>query len=277
LRFQITLVERVHTGDLAEGLGAVELPDALHRKYPNAPYDLGWQWLFPARKLTHDADTQRMLRRHFHAGDFGDAFKRARIEAGIYKKAGPHTLRHSFATHVLEAGTDIRTLQDILGHKSVETTMIYTHVVKDRFAGVANPLDGLSPDRSDANGDSGEEMHRISFHADRVSCVEAVEGEILQVHFNSKTATEGKKSHLSMSRHFEYDDGASVQLGNGGEFHGALVIGHVQLKRDSVMIDFKGGLNLFVSFDLNDDRFEELHDHLRKIVGQSRLAVSERT
>ena len=143
LQAHIAAVKEVHDSDLAAGYAGVRLPGALHRKYPRAPWEFGWQWLFPAPELTVENDTGMVRREHVNAGEFAKEFKRSKETAGIYRKAGPHSLRHSFATHLLEAGTDIRTLQDILGHKSVETTMIYTHVIKDRFGGMQNPLDNL--------------------------------------------------------------------------------------------------------------------------------------
>jgi integron integrase len=127
--------------DQKAGLDGVWLPDALDRKYPNAGKEWGWQWVFPAKSLSVDPRSGRERRHHVSDNMLHKAVKVAVERAGIAKPVSCHTLRHSFATHLLEAGTDIRTVQDLLGHASVETTQIYTHVMQKPGIGVRSPLD----------------------------------------------------------------------------------------------------------------------------------------
>lgn len=143
LRLHLEFVLRQHKEDLAKGLGSVALPNALARKYPNAPKEWGWQWVFPATDHYTDRDTGVRRRHHLHESVLQKAFKSARIRARVAKPAGCHTLRHSFATHLLEDGYDIRTVQELLGHNDVRTTMIYTHVLNRGGKGVQSPADKL--------------------------------------------------------------------------------------------------------------------------------------
>src|SRR5262245_52651870 len=135
---------RLRHHDLRAGAGWVELPHALGRKYPNAGRELGWQWVFPATRTYRERATGERRRHHLHATVVQRAVHRAAREAGLTKPATCHTFRHSFATHLLEDGYDIRTVQELLGHRDVRTTMIYTHVLDRGPAGVRSPLDALA-------------------------------------------------------------------------------------------------------------------------------------
>ncbi len=136
-------VRRLHERDLAAGFGRVQLPDALAAKYPNANRDWGWQWVFPASKICRDARFGEPQRFHIHESVLQKAIHAAARAAQIAKPVGPHTLRHCFATDLLAAGYDIRTVQELLGHKDVTTTMIYTHVLNRGGRGVVSPADQL--------------------------------------------------------------------------------------------------------------------------------------
>ncbi len=141
LRKHIERARRYHQLDLAEGLGEVELPYALARKYPNAAREFAWQYLFPSYKRSIDPRSKREGRHHVSADQIQRAVYAAIRAAGIVKAGSCHTFRHSFATHLIEHGYDIRTVQELLGHKDVKTTMIYTHVLNKGGHGVRSPLD----------------------------------------------------------------------------------------------------------------------------------------
>jgi len=143
LQAQLREVRTLHDQDLALGYGEVFLPDALARKWPNAPKEWIWQYLFPSRRLSVDPRSGKTRRHHVHENGLQKALKAAAQRAEVTKKVNCHCLRHSFATHLLESGYDIRTVQELLGHADVSTTMIYTHVLNRGGRGVRSPLDGL--------------------------------------------------------------------------------------------------------------------------------------
>ncbi len=141
LRGHLECVRRLHRRDLRAGMGRVELPGAYERKSHRAASEWAWQWIFPSRRHHADRRTGELRRHHRHPTALQRAVRQAVQQAGIAKRASCHTLRHSFATHLLESGMDIRTIQELLGHRNVSTTMIYTHVLNRGGLGVRSPLD----------------------------------------------------------------------------------------------------------------------------------------
>jgi integron integrase len=142
LQLHLEEVKKTHERDLAKGWGSVMLPNALDRKYPNASKEWGWQWVFPATSRYIEPKTHIQRRHHLHESAVQKAVKRARYDARIFKHVTPHIFRHSYATHLLEDGENVRVVQELLGHESIETTMVYLHVMQSPSR-VKSPLDRL--------------------------------------------------------------------------------------------------------------------------------------
>jgi site-specific recombinase XerD len=140
-------IAQLHTADKLRGDGHVPMPNALYRKFPSASRSLSWQYVFPSSQIRPWHEMGKRVRWHASPSTLRRAFKQAANQAGIIKHVSPHTLRHSFASHLLAAGTDIRTIQNLLGHKNIETTMIYTHIAPD-FNHVYSPLDHIKQSQS---------------------------------------------------------------------------------------------------------------------------------
>ena len=142
LQSHLLKVAQLHKADTLQGNGLAPMPNALYRKYPSASQSLAWQFVFPSTLQRPWQDSGKLARWHASPSRLRKAFKRAAKKANILKHVGPHTLRHSFASHLLAAGTDIRTIQTLLGHRNIETTMIYTHIAPD-YNNVCSPLDKI--------------------------------------------------------------------------------------------------------------------------------------
>jgi integron integrase len=141
LQKQLQFAQKLHEKDLRSGLGRVDMPFALARKYPDAEKEWAWQYVFPSKSLSVNPRSGKTGRQHVSPSSLQKPFKDALRKSTVAKNASPHTLRHSFATHLLQDGYDIRTIQDLLGHKEITTTMIYTHVLQNNRLGVRSPVD----------------------------------------------------------------------------------------------------------------------------------------
>jgi len=143
LQRHLSMVKQLHDTDLAAGYGEVHLPNALERKYPKAASSWAWQYVFPSQKLSVDPRSDKTRRHHLHPSTIQSAIKAAAKRAEIHKLVGPHTLRHSFATHAIENGMEIHRVKDILGHESIETTKVYLHLSQQRGHDFDSPLESL--------------------------------------------------------------------------------------------------------------------------------------
>ena len=196
LEAQLRHAAELHRKDLADGYGTVELPYALSRKYRNADREWGWQFVFPSWNLSVDPRSDVKRRHHVFPSTVQRAIRKAAQEAGIVKHVKSHSMRHSFATHLLENGTDIRTIQQLLGHRHLETTMIYTHVICRGALGVASPLDSIPASTPPTPTAIANCNDTDSGAASRTACSRTREGETAKA--CSETSGETvRKAHAS--------------------------------------------------------------------------------